>query len=207
MAMPVTRHWTTDAVRELTQEDRPWPRYELLDGELLVTPAPRGPHQTAAGEVWKLLEDYVWSRRLGATMLSPADLELRTGTIVQPDVFVVPAGIANIDREPEWSDITALSLAVEILSPSSVRNDRVLKRDFYLENNVDEYWVVDVDARVIERWRPRQETPELLRETLEWSPRGDDPLVIDVPALFNRIDEKWQVIQKLRLNFPDARAP
>ena len=100
-------------------------------------------------------------------------------------------------RVPEWSDISALMLAVEILSPSSLRNDRVLKRDFYLANNVEEYWIVDVDARVIERWLPTQETPELLRETLMWSPRGGEPLVIDLQALFARIDAKWTLIQEL----------
>ncbi len=197
MAMPVSRHWTTADVRELTQEDRPWPRYELLDGELLVTPAPRGPHQTAAWEISRLLDDYMSSRRLGVTMMSPADLELRPGTIMQPDVFVIPKGITRVARVPEWSDISALMLAVEILSPSSLRNDRVLKRDFYLANNVEEYWIVDVDARVIERWLQTQETPELLRETLVWSPRGGEPLVIDLQALFARIDAKWTLIQEL----------
>ena len=197
MAMPVSRHWTTADVRELTQEDRPWPRYELLDGELLVTPAPRGPHQTAAWEISRLLDDYMSSRRLGVTMMSPADLELRPGTIMQPDVFVIAKGITRVAHVPEWSDISALMLAVEILSPSSLRNDRVLKRDFYLANNVEEYWIVDVDARVIERWLPTQETPELLRETLMWSPRGGEPLVIDLQALFARIDAKWTLIQEL----------
>lgn len=197
MTMPVTRHWTTAAVRELTQEDRPWPRYELLDGELLVTPAPRGPHQTAAWEICRLLDDYVSSRRLGVTLMSPADIELRKGTIMQPDVFVAPRGISPAGRVPEWSDITALLLAVEVLSPSTLRNDRVVKRDFYLANNVAEYWVVDVDARVIERWRPTQETPDLRREILEWSPRSGDPLVIDVAALFSRISEKWAALSRV----------
>ncbi len=198
MSMPVTRHWTTADVRELIQEDRPWPRYELLDGELLVTPAPRGPHQTVAFEVCLLLDAYLSTARLGLATMSPADLELRPGTIMQPDVFVIPNGSVRVaGREAEWSDIRALMLAVEILSPGSLRNDRVLKRDFYLANNVEEYWIVDVDARAVERWRPTQETPELLRETLVWSPRDGDPLVIDLVALFARIEAKWKLIREL----------
>ena len=196
MAMPVSRHWTSADVRELIQEDRPWPRYELLDGELLVTPAPRGPHQTAAAELLLLLRPYAYDRRIGVAFLSPADLELRPGTIMQPDVFVVPNGsVRVVGRDHEWSDITSLLLAVEILSPSSLRTDRVLKRDFYLTNNVQEYWIVDCDARVVERWRPEQETPELLRETLTWTPRPGEPLLIDLPALFARIDETWQALR------------
>lgn len=196
MAMPVTRRWTAADVRELIQEDRPWPRYELLDGELLVTPAPRGPHQTAASEIRQLLNEYAYRTRIGIAFQSPADLELRSGTIVQPDVFVVPRGSVHVrGREHEWSDITELMLAVEILSPSSLRTDRVLKRDFYLSNNVEEYWIVDCDARVVERWRQAQETPQLIRETLTWSPRSGEPLLIDLPALFTRIDAFWQELR------------
>lgn len=206
MAMPVSRHWTTADVRELIREDRPWPRYELLDGELLVTPAPRGPHQTAAAELWKLLDTYVCDRRLGLAMMSPSEIQLRKGTIMQPDVFVAPRGIAPAGRVAEWSDISALLLAVEILSPSSLRTDRVLKRDFYLANNVEEYWVVDADARVIERWRPTQDRPELLRETLQWAPRGGAPLIIDVVSLFARIDARWAELSLLRLDLPDVPA-
>jgi Uma2 family endonuclease len=195
MSTPRARHWTTANVRELTQEDRPWPRFELLDGELLVTPAPPGPHQTAVGELLLLIAPYAAHRQLGDTLMSPSDIELRTGTIVQPDVFVAPKGFAPTGRTPEWSDISSLLLAVEVLSPSSLRTDRVLKRDFYLTNHVEEYWIVDLDARVIERWRPAQETPELRRDTLAWSPRGGEPLVIDIDALFSRIDAKWQLLR------------
>lgn len=87
-----------------------------------------------------------------------------------------------------------------------MRTDRIVKREFYLANNVEEYWVVDVDARVIERWRPTQDTPELLRETLLWAPRGGDPLIIDVVSLFARIDGRWAELSRLRLDLPDVPA-
>ena len=199
--MPLERHWTTAAVRELTREDRPWPRYELIGDELLVTPAPRGPHHTAAFAIATLLDAYSSAQRIGVTMMSPADLELRRGTITQPDVFVVPRGISNATGPAEWSEITALLLAVEVLSDSSVRTDRVLKRDFYLANHVEEYWVVDTDARAIERWRPEQTTPELVRESLVWLPRGGEPLVLDVAALFDRIEEQWADVRAMRFTW------
>ena len=200
MVMPITRHWTTAEVRELTREDRPWPRYELIAGELLVTPAPRGPHQTAAWEICKLLDAHVSVQPLGVAMLSPADLELKSGTIVQPDVFVVPKGTGgDIGRMPEWSDIHALLLAVEVLSPGSDGYDRTVKRDFYLTNHVDEYWIVDLEARAVERWLPTAEQPEILTQRLVWTPRGGDPLDIDLVALFERIFEKWLMIRELRV--------
>lgn len=192
MVMSITRHWTTADVRALTREDRPWPRYELIDGELLVTPGPRMPHQLAAFEVCRLLVDYLEIDRIGIAIMSPSDLELRPGTITQPDVFVIPAGLGIAGSAPAWSDVTALLLAVEVLSPSSLRTDRVVKRDFYLANGVAEYWIVDLDERLIERWTPSQETPSLSRGTIVWTPLDSEPLVIDLDALFDRIEATWR---------------
>ena len=196
MAMPVTRRWTAADVRELIQEDRAWPRYELLDGELLETPAPRGPHQIAVGEFLFVLKGYLSQHPIGLALTSPADLELRRDTIVQPDVFVIANSSVRVTgRQAEWSDITTLMLAVEILSPSSLRTDRIVKRDFYLANNVEEYWIVDLDARLVERYLPAREIPELLREKLVWSPRDVSPLVINLPPLFDRIVADWTRVQ------------
>ena len=197
MAMPaIHRRWTTADVRSFTREDRAWPRYELIDGELLVTPAPRLAHQVASFELCALLQAFLARELLGIAVMSPADLELRAGTITQPDVFVIPAGTAIADDTLQWTDVKSLLLAVEVLSPSSLRTDRVTKRDFYLDSRVDEYWIVDLDARVIERWRPAQETPELLRERLEWAPGGRHPLVIDVAALFDRVEAQLRMFSR-----------
>ena len=175
-------------------ELRPWPRYELIDGELLVTPAPGSPHQLAVGEIHVLLMAYVDREQVGVTFLSPADLELKEDSITQPDVFVAPGGPGGDDGPLPWSLIKALLLAVEVLSPSSLRTDRVIKRDYFMESKVDEYWVVDIDACAIERWTPGRQTPLVNRDLLSWQPRGaTEPLVIDLPALFARIREKIRI--------------
>jgi Uma2 family endonuclease len=191
MVMPVIRQWTTAEVRALIREDRAWPRYELLDGELLVTPAPHWSHQYAALEFAVLLYAFLAQEPIGSALISPADLELKPGTVTQPDVFVVPAR-TTLGHEPQdWPDVRGLLLAIEILSPSSLRNDRVLKRDFYLANGVHEYWIVDVEARVLERWRPAQDTAELLCDAVEWAPSSArSSLTIDLPALFDRVEAK-----------------
>ncbi|MES3033296.1 MAG: Uma2 family endonuclease [Gemmatimonadota bacterium] len=194
MAMPLQRHWTTEDVRAITHEDRPWPRYELIDGELLVTPAPRGAHQLAAFEIATLLKTYSERERIGLVMLSPSDIGLRPDSITQPDVFVVPFGVAPADRVAKWSDIKSLQLAVEVLSPSSLRTDRVVKRDFYLANGVAEYWIVDLDARMFEVWFPYDETPSVHHAELRWTPSGRDPLIIDLAALFDRVETQWREI-------------
>ena len=189
MAMPaIRRRWTAADVRELTREYRAWPRYELIDGELLVTPAPRNVHQLAVSELLVLVHAYLQKVPVGIAAHSPWDLELKPDTVVQPDVFVIPADTPNAREIRDWTDATSLLLAVEVLSPSSIRTDRITKRDFYLANGVEEYWIIDLDARVFERWCASSETPEVLRDQITWSPAGRDPLTIELPDWFARID-------------------
>lgn len=173
MGMPaIKRRWTVADVHTLFDENRHWPRYELLDGELLVTPSPGWSHQLAVTRLVARLDRYVTHEALGVTLVSPSDIELAPESIMQPDVFVVPHDQIPDDRAPTWSELRRLLLAVEVLSPSSQRQDRVLKRDFYLANGVAEYWIVDLDSRVIERWTSVGARPDVRRDTIEWRPDG-----------------------------------
>ena len=191
MGMPATRRrWTIAEVRALTREGRPWPRYELIGGELLVTPAPRGAHQYIVTELTVLLHAYLERWPIGHVLVSPADLELEPGTITQPDVFVVPTDTRIAGEVFEWSDVKRLLLAVEVLSASNVRTDRVVKRDFYLDHGVAEYWVVDVDARIVERWTASREAPVVERGLLKWTPGSVDAMVLDLDALFDSVARK-----------------
>jgi Uma2 family endonuclease len=192
MAMPaIRRHWTTVEVRDLIDESKPWPRFELINGELFVTPSPGSPHQLAVTDLAIAIGAYLGDDDLRAVLVSPADLELQPESITQPDVFVVPLNPDaefDPDNSPTWKDVERLILAVEVISPSSVRIDRVDKRDFYMQSPVDEYWVVDLDARAVERWIPDRETPEILRESIEWHPAGaTTPFSLDLEEFFQRI--------------------
>lgn len=184
MVMPSSaRFWTAAEVRALQDEARPWPRFELIDGELLVTPSPRRVHQRAVGELFLALHPYVTRHGIGLIEFSPADIQLVPETIVQPDLFVSPLVDGRIPRD--WRDTTRLLLAVEVLSPSNARADRVTKRRFFTRVAVTEYWVVDTDARIVERNLPGMETVEILDETLVWSPAGaPEPFTLDLTAFF-----------------------
>ena len=180
------RRWTTAEVRALMDESRAWPRYELLEGELLVTPAPGWLHQIAIQELTVIFREYCDREPVGIVVSSPSDLELRAGTITQPDVFVVPNSLLP-EREElvGWDRVKALLLAVEVVSPSSVRADRIQKRELYLNAGVAEYWVMDVDARMVEVWYSERETPSVNREVLRWQPSGArSELLIELPRLF-----------------------
>ena len=184
MGMPASqRRWTPDEVRALMDETRPAPRYELIDGELLVTPSPGSPHQAVVGVLYAILRAYVDTHGLGRVFLSPADLELRPGQITQPDVFVVPPGVRPGRR---WRGVRALTLAVEVLSEGSRRHDRLTKRHHYQDVAVAEYWIVDIDGGVVERWRPTDDRPQINAGVISWQPDGHLPeLVIDLARLWD----------------------
>jgi Uma2 family endonuclease len=78
-------------------------------------------------------------------------------------------------------------LAVEVLSPTTARTDRIRKRSYYQRAGVAEYWIVDNDAQAIERWRPGEERPEILASRITWQPDGaNEPLTIDLDKFFTR---------------------
>lgn len=179
------KRWTVDEVRELIDESRHWPRYELVDGELLVTPAPRMVHQSAVLALAIALRAYSEEHALGQLLTSPADIGLEPGSIVQPDIFLVPPAAR---RPREWTDVNSLRLAVEVLSPGSARHDRTVKRRLYQRNGVPEYWIVELDARLVERWRPDDDRPEIIEERLTWEPEpSKSPFVLDLPVFFARL--------------------
>jgi Uma2 family endonuclease len=197
MGMPaVQRHWTRADVHELMDEARPWPRYELIGGELVVTPSPGNFHQLCVSQLLRTVADYVDAERLGQTFTSPADLELQPGTVTQPDVFVVPAAAGDPEVETDgWDFVKALLLALEVVSPGSVQTDRFLKRDFYLGAGVPEYWIIDPDSRVVERWTAAQERPELIRDVFFWHPPGAvRPMRFDVAEFFHDLFNRAQSV-------------
>ena len=184
MGMPETlERWTAARVRELPDDGK---RYEVVDGELLVTPAPNFDHQQAVGALFIALHTYLSHAVIGTTVVSPADIEFDPRTLVQPDVFVVP--LEGGRRPRRWTDIRGLLLAIEVLSPSTARADRTVKRRRYQRARVPEYWIVDLDARLVERWRPNDERPEVLTERLSWQPDPSlPPFELDLPRFFAQV--------------------
>ncbi|NEE04064.1 Uma2 family endonuclease [Phytoactinopolyspora halotolerans] len=134
MVMPRGSHdWTVDDLKQLPDDGL---RYELLDGMLLVSPAPRPVHQDAVHELIKVLD-----ARLPAHLrayFAPIDWQPDRRTSFQPDILVVRR--EDVGEE----NITApLLLAVEVLSPSTRRKDQLLKFSKYAEAGVASYWIVD----------------------------------------------------------------
>jgi Uma2 family endonuclease len=167
MPQPIA-DWTVERVLALPDDGN---RHEVVDGELLVSPAPTLLHQRAVGALFLILHAFVTDERIGCVHLALADIEFDPRTLVQPDLFVAP--LIEGRRPRSWKEIRQLLLAVEVLSPSTARADRQVKRRRYQRHRVGEYWIVDLEARLVECWTPSDERPLILSDRLEWRPLGE----------------------------------
>ncbi|OGH55833.1 MAG: hypothetical protein A3G34_00235 [Candidatus Lindowbacteria bacterium RIFCSPLOWO2_12_FULL_62_27] len=129
----------------LTPEDQ---RYELIEGDLEMTPSPRTLHQIVCSNVFRLLDPYVQERRLGRVLFGPTDVILSNINVLVPDILFVAQ-----EREAVIEDrgiVGPPDLVVEVISPSSGEKDRVIKRRVYYKYGVREYWIVDPFAKTAE---------------------------------------------------------
>jgi Uma2 family endonuclease len=158
-------------------------RYEVIDGELCVTPSPGPRHQRVAGNLFVILREYVLAHGIGE-MIWDIDLLFVSGQFLRPDMLYVPpesaAGVTDrgVEERP--------GLVVEVLSPHSKRIDRLKKPPRYRDFGVPEYWVVDPTGRAIDRHRLAADAaPEICRERLTWQPSPDAPaLELEVQRIF-----------------------
>ena len=186
MSMPDTLtpvYWTADMARRLPDDGN---RYEVVYGELLVTPAPRAWHQVLVLRLASALQVYLErTPGIGVSFVSPADISWGEDVLLQPDVFVAPWAQA---RTLDWSAMRDLLLVAEVLSPSTSRHDRFTKRRRYQEARVPLYWIVDGDARQVEVWTPEDAFPRLESDRLLWQPEGAGvPFTLSLRELFRAI--------------------
>jgi Uma2 family endonuclease len=123
-------------------------RYEILDGDLYMTPAPTPRHQLIVTRLNHILMTYLDTHAIGTFLTAPTDVLLSDTDIVQPDLLFIRQGGAaaitdkNIEGPPD--------LVIEILSPATAARDRNLKRKRYEHFRIPEYWLVDPDANTFE---------------------------------------------------------
>jgi Uma2 family endonuclease len=149
------RRWTYEEYARLDDEQR----YEIIDGELLMAPAPDTWHQDWSRELFKRIEAHVAARKLGKVYYAPVDVILDAENVVQPDIlFIAKAHLSIIQRRGVFG---APDLLVELISPSSVQRDRYLKKALYSSFGVKEYWIVDNANKALEIWKLQNQQFEL----------------------------------------------
>ncbi len=180
MAMPnLVRRYTVADLADFPDDGH---RYELIGGELIVSPTPSVHHQIIVRRLANVLAAYLEPLGLADTLFNvAADISWDDATLVQPDIFVT----CPEELSMSWSTVRHLRLAVEVISPSSHRRDRRDKRRLYQEHQVETYWIVEPAAQLVEQWRPDDDRPEIIGDTLRWRvDRGQPEASIDLARLF-----------------------
>lgn len=169
--------WTLDELDRLPDDGN---KYELVRGELFVTPAPSPAHERIAAVLSELLTHYVHARGIGR-VFHPRSVVRAQGSEVEPDIMVrewtaaIPA---------KWEDAPLPLLVVEISSGVTGRRDRGPKRDFYVDLGIPDYWIVDGRARTIRVIRSPGFDADL-SDFLTWQPAGAaEPFRLDIAAMF-----------------------
>ncbi|HKN67731.1 MAG TPA: Uma2 family endonuclease [Gemmatimonadaceae bacterium] len=169
--------WTLEELHRLPDDGN---KYELIRGELFVTPPPSVDHEEVLARLSALLTTYVEQHSLGRVYHPRAVIRFE-GSEAEPDLMVrhVPHGA----RGNAWEKLPPPRLVIELLSPTTRRRDLVAKREYYLDAGVGEYWVIDSERREIHVIR-REEEESVARESLEWRPSTVPPMTLDIATLF-----------------------
>ena len=124
-------------------------RYELLDGELIMVPAPNLKHQVVSGKIYTPLSQFIEDQALGTLLYAPCDVLFSDNNVLQPDLLFVSREREHLLRDGQKVQGPP-DLVVEILSPSTAERDRGSKLALYSRYGVTEYWVVDPVAETVQ---------------------------------------------------------
>lgn len=162
-----TRPWTLEELHRLPDDGN---KYELVRGELFVTPAPSVDHETVIARLARLLDPYVAANGLGLVYRPRAVIRFG-GSEVEPDLMVRQAPPR---KRTAWEDMPLPILVVEVLSPFTRRRDRAQKRNLYLDAGIVEYWLVDPESESITIVRAGRDDVTV-RDRFAWQPRLNLP--------------------------------
>ena len=176
MSMPA-KAWTLEELHRLPDDGN---KYELIRGELFVTPPPSVDHEEILARLSAVVTQYVERQGLGRVYHPRAVIRYERSE-AEPDLMVraVPADA----RGNAWEELPPPLLVVEAISPTTRRRDLVSKREYYLDAGVGEYWVLDGERREVHVIRPGQ-SDAIVRDSLVWRAAAAEPLMFDVVALF-----------------------
>ncbi len=182
MGMASPAYYSAEMVRALPEDGN---KYEVVHGELLVTPSPRPLHELVQNRLLLVLGTYLEREDVGVLLGPKGDISWGPDILVQPDLFVVPKPEF---RTLTWEGMKTLLLAVEVLSPSTARYDRFTKRRLFQEVGVPLYWIVDPDGGQVEIWTPEATFPVIERERLRWMPEGAEmPCEVELGWVFRAV--------------------
>lgn len=173
------RQWTLEELHRLPDDGN---KYELVRGELFVTPPPGYEHETIVAKLNAILTPYVREQQLGH-IFHPRSVMRFEGSEVEPDLMVRKPHPDRRDNDADWDRAPTPELVVEVLSPVTRRRDLDQKKRLYLDAGVPEYWVIDPEAcsmTVVTRGSAWTVT-----DRVTWAPAGASaPLTFEVAGIF-----------------------
>ena len=162
------------------------PRYQLINGDLIVAPAPNRLHQKVSRNLQYQISHYLEGNPIGELYDAPFDVQLSNIDVFQPDLVYVSRAHASILTAQGMNG--APDLVIEILSPSTAEHDLGAKREIYARTGVSELWIVDPVIRRLQRYL-LQKDPERPSETYSEQAKVSTPLwpglEIDLDRAFN----------------------
>jgi Uma2 family endonuclease len=174
-----TKRWTLEELHGLPDDDGN--SYELVYGELWVTPAPSDRHGDIVARLTAILVPYVSAHDLGLVYHPRAVIRVGREVEVEPDLMVRQP---HPDPDGAWETAPRPILVVEVVSPSTRRRDYERKRELYVAQAIPEYWIVDDDTRTITVVQPGRD-PVTAADTLTWAPaEAIAPLTFPLSRVF-----------------------
>ena len=147
LPIPEKERYTYDDYQQLP-EGAP---YELIQGQLVRTPAPSVQHQRIVAALYRALDTFVRDTEDGEVFFAPTDVRLDEDTVVQPDVLFVAA--EHADRVGTQEIGGPPDVVMEVVSPTNSHHDLLRKKTLYEQYDVPEYWIVDPESRTVEVFR------------------------------------------------------
>lgn len=198
---PAVGRWTYEEYMKLPVEST---RYEVIAGELYITPPPPVRHQVAMGKL--LMSMYRADEELGLGILFPGPLDVifQEGDFIEPDIIFVRRDRAEIIKDHGIEGVP--DLIVECVAPETAERDRGLKRERYAFFGVPEYWVFDADQRTLEIYRNDETAADQrVRDRWTWQPAPDGPVLeLNLIEILERYEESKQFFEPFMLQWRAA---
>jgi len=159
--MPAVKEKRTVTDYKLLPEGAP---YQLIEGELVMTPSPTTFHQIISGNIFVKMKDVVKEKNSGAVLYSPIDIYLDDENVFQPDIVFIAKQSRDLIKDDGIHG--APDLVIEILSPSTAYYDLKKKFKIYEKFGVKEYWIVDPEMKSVELFSLTEQGKFLLNISL-----------------------------------------
>lgn len=169
-----TKHWTYRDYYALNDDKR----YEVIEGELIMTPAPSFKHQEIVSRLFRILSNHVYEKGMGKIVVSPLDVVLNDDIALQPDIVYISNKNTGIIKEA--GIFGPPDIVIEILSPTSIYKDIHVKKRIYEKAGIKEYWLVFPDEKVIEIFSIEKGRYELAASTEKTGKIKSNLLAIEI---------------------------